>query len=559
MNHLKKVLWALAVTVSLGLVGASSALAQTTSCTANSVPTLVRDKGIAELTGSIVLNCGTTGAGIPAGATLTVSIQPASAVITNSPAFPPTIDIGGVINPGGAPTISGNTVSFPVGALAAATTPVITIGVNPGVAGTAGIRANVFASGVTFPQQISTLITSSPAGTIAITNNILNVAIPQPGLTASFGTTPGIAQCTSAQLGGVPTALTLTGQIVGTPSAAAVTALFAVTNPTGLQVRTPAGLQLITATEGFPQAFQPVGAGFEGVDSTQGTRIIVSIASLPSNVLLIAPNYVTASFVGGAGTAPNFQIGLVAGADANGAGGASPAAVVSGGAGILGLTVVTGNTITYEVTASSNAVNETINIPVASFTTGTPSPGGTVAATVQLAPVSTVGTPVTTPIPRFGASPISGNVLTIIACLTNILFPWAANTAGYDTGFAVANTTSDIFGTSSQTGTCTYNFFGNNAPSGGTFTTASFAGGVVDTRLLSAIAPGFSGYIIVQCGFQLGHGFEFISNGFGGGAVTVGQGGPGLIILQPAAATGGTSRRGLASAGPAAFGEALGH
>jgi len=75
--------------------------------------------------------------------------------------------------------------------------------------------------------------------------------------------------------------------------------------------------------------------------------------------------------------------------------------------------------------------------------------------------------------------------------------------------------------------------------------------------LLSTVAPNFQGYIIVQCNFQLGHGFFFIQNGFGGGTPNVAQGGPGLIILQPGT-TGGTSRKGLAAVGPP-FGESLGH
>src|SRR5512147_2378879 len=107
MNHLKKIFVAIAVTVTLGLVGATSASAQI-SCTANSVPTLVRSQGIAELTGSIVLNCGTTAS---AAASLTVSIQPAAPVITNSPAVGsiPTIDIdhAGVT----AGVVAGNTVT----------------------------------------------------------------------------------------------------------------------------------------------------------------------------------------------------------------------------------------------------------------------------------------------------------------------------------------------------------------------------------------------------------------------------------------------------------------
>ena len=119
--------------------------------------------------------------------------------------------------------------------------------------------------------------------------------------------------------------------------------------------------------------------------------------------------------------------------------------------------------------------------------------------------------------------------------ISNVLFPFVFNTAGYDTVLMIANTTSDIFGTSSESGSCVYNFFGTNAPVGGTFTTASVSGGAVDTRLLSRMAPGFVGYVIVQCNFRYAHGTACIQNGFGGGAITVSRTIEGRIIPPPVA------------------------
>src|SRR5689334_4713569 len=144
MNQLKKIFLGLAVVVALGLVGANNAAAQI-SCTANSVPTLVRSQGIAELTGSVVLGCTSTG---PAAAsTITDTIQPSAAVITNNPGVPPTISVQGLTGAGaftivagvysgtaganacdGAAAgttcvaigaVSGNTVTFPVPAISA--------------------------------------------------------------------------------------------------------------------------------------------------------------------------------------------------------------------------------------------------------------------------------------------------------------------------------------------------------------------------------------------------------------------------------------------------------
>jgi len=258
-------------------------------------------------------------------------------------------------------------------------------------------------------------------------------------------------------------------------------------------------------------------------------------------MVIFAPEKVQVVATGFAGV---LGLTLVNSAGTDGSGGSLSA----GGAGTADL--ITGTSVTYEVTADDDANANALVVPIQLYATGTVSPTGTVSISAALAPTSTITAAASgAPIPRFAisATPSSGTATTIIACVTNILFPWVANTFGYDTGFAISNTTTDPFGDTSQSGTCVYNFYGTNAPSGGTFTTKSFGGGAVDTETLSGMAPGFSGYIIVQCGFQLGHGFEFISNGFGGGAVTVGQGGPGLTILQPGSGA-GTNRKAMASA-----------
>ncbi|MBI4443561.1 MAG: hypothetical protein HY649_09335 [Acidobacteria bacterium] len=588
MNELKRIFFALAVAVSLGLVGTSDAFAQA-SCTANSVPTLVRAQGLTELTGSLSLN-NCTGA-IPAGgASLTVTIQPATAVITNGTAavppgtagFVPTIvistqglgadgvpgtadDPAAVVGaPVAASALSGNTVTFAVAATPAGSRLLtVQIGIVPGIAATVGIRVNANASGVVFPSQISGLLTSSPPGVLAITNNLLNVAIPLPALAATWTSGGAIAQCVARALSSAaPAGASFTptytaGVLTGSTNTAAGWGVIGVTSTTA---STPSSVPRVTISEGFPSSFQT--AAGEGADITAGlgTQILFRITDLPSNVVIYAPNQVAnGAAAAGPYAAPTFELTLVttAGALAAASGTVGPA-----GVGQLGSTLV-GTTFTYQVTAESDAVAEAITIPLALFTTGTPSVS-TSAGSVALSPISTVGTAVviaTAAIPRFADVPFSGTIVTVIPCVTNILFPFVANTVGFETGFAIANTTSDVFGTSSQSGSCVYNFFGTNAPSGGTFTTPAFAGGVTDVRLLSAIAPGFQGYVIAQCNFQLGHGFFFIQNGFGTGTATIAQGGPALIILQPGT-TSTTTRRGLASGGAAAappFGEALGH
>jgi hypothetical protein len=135
---------------------------------------------------------------------------------------------------------------------------------------------------------------------------------------------------------------------------------------------------------------------------------------------------------------------------------------------------------------------------------------GTVAGT--FAPISTVATAsATAPIPRFADTPGgSFTVIGIVACRTNLLFPFVTNQVGFDTGIAIANTTRDIFGTTAQAGTCALNFFGDNAPAA--VTTASIAGGTVFAGLAQSLAPNFQGYVIAQCNFQFAHGFAFVSD-----------------------------------------------
>lgn len=152
---------------------------------------------------------------------------------------------------------------------------------------------------------------------------------------------------------------------------------------------------------------------------------------------------------------------------------------------------------------------------------------GTVAGT--FAPTSTVATAsATAPIPRFADTASAINVVAIVACRTNLLFPFVTNQAGFDTGIAIANTTKDIFGTSAQAGTCTLNFFGSNAPA--PITTASIAGGDTFTLLAQTSSPNFQGYIIAQCQFQFGHGFAFVQSSVGYNPTTAAMGYLALVI-----------------------------
>jgi hypothetical protein len=149
---------------------------------------------------------------------------------------------------------------------------------------------------------------------------------------------------------------------------------------------------------------------------------------------------------------------------------------------------------------------------------------GTLTVNGSFAPISTVNTMnASAPIPRFQDQSTASNGPSINVCRTNLLFPFVSNQAGFDTGVAIANTSSDPFGTAAQSGNCTLNYYGGTtgggaAPSAQT-TTSTIAGGVTAVFSLSsggtngiAATPGFQGYIIAQCNFRYAHGFAFVSD-----------------------------------------------
>lgn len=113
-------------------------------------------------------------------------------------------------------------------------------------------------------------------------------------------------------------------------------------------------------------------------------------------------------------------------------------------------------------------------------------------------------------IPRFADTSVATNILSITLCNTALLFPFVTNQAGFDTGLAISNTTTDPFGTRAQAGTCDLNFYGASAPP--KVTTPNVPTGTTYVTLASTAAAGFQGYMIAVCNFQLAHGFAFVSD-----------------------------------------------
>jgi hypothetical protein len=236
------------------------------------------------------------------------------------------------------------------------------------------------------------------------------------------------------------------------------------------------------------------------------------------------------------------EIALVANTDSNGAGGTistaggTVAVSISGGFGVA----------VYEVFNSNPFAVEDVSIPIfvsweADTENDLPAVGsGQVSA--SFAPLSTVVVAsATAPEPRFidtGGDPQT--FVTIVRCTTTILFPFVTNQVGFDTGIAISNTSQDWLGTQPQDGACTIHYHGQTTGGGaappdqtstviaaGEQLTFTVSGGNAASGI--AGAPEFQGYIIAVCDFQYGHGYAFITNGFGG-APTMAQGYLALII-----------------------------
>ncbi len=304
-----------------------------------------------------------------------------------------------------------------------------------------------------------------------------------------------------------------------------------------------AGGALTTSTNGLNTA---------GLADT-GTRLFLNFANVPAGAQIFVGTYEISGTTPTSGATS--RVRLVS-TDANGAGAFSAVSATStatAGPEALAPVAITGGAgvAVYEVMNSNPQSSENIDIPVVvAFTSNTSTnvPGlGTATVTGSFAPISTVITQSSSaPLPRFIASPISGTAFTINACSTNLLFPFVVNQAGFDTGLAIANTSQDPFGTSTQTGACILNYYGNT--NGGAapakVTSPVVAPGTELIWLLSTTSggipatPGFEGYIIAQCAFQYAHGFAFITDV---GAQKLAEGYLALILDAPVASRGSTS------------------
>jgi len=188
----------------------------------------------------------------------------------------------------------------------------------------------------------------------------------------------------------------------------------------------------------------------------------------------------------------------------------------------------------YEVVNSDPSALEQGNIPVGvgyvSNTGQTLPTTGQAYVNASFAPLSTDNTASGSDwIPRFCDRSDKRPTFVIGVCQCDLLFPFITQAPGFDTGIAIANTTSDPYGTTPQTGPVAMYFYGQttgggalpsalavqtttgNVPPGQVLTFTTFGGAGAFAAGLQPV-PGFTGYMIAIANFQYCHGFAFISD-----------------------------------------------
>jgi hypothetical protein len=277
-----------------------------------------------------------------------------------------------------------------------------------------------------------------------------------------------------------------------------------------------------------------------------GVRLFVSTANVVNNAIPVtAPTP-----PGGTSTSTYAQLVTSETTSDGSAAGFFPAVTATdngpsgGNVPVAEITIVNGSgQAVWELVNTNPNANETVKFAVyatyvANVGQNSPPPGtGTVNLSYGPAPTSAFSAQAgamassTLSIPRFIADTSAArNILVVNICRTILLYPFVTNIQGFDTGLAIANTTSDPFGTAPQAGNCLLNWYqgASNPPP---LNTGTIASGTVYTSLASTVVPGFNGYMIAVCNFQFAHGFTFISDV---GARNLAMGYLAVVIADPA-------------------------
>jgi hypothetical protein len=461
MADFRKSLLLAATTLALS-VGVASAQQPTCSVSTGAPPTL-RSEGQTELVGAIVLNCqNLVASNVNFDVSLGTTVQSAGSIPLTSRTSEAQV------------TVNGGT---PIAGTLVKATP-------------ASPFTNIARfAGIDIPAGNPTIIISG------IRANVNPAFVP---ITTSFGQVLSVISVSNGVLPVSQGAGTLVGLVLPAGSASIPATTLNTCSGTG---GTVTGSFNIDITENFPTAFKQqnpkspsdpdseTGPAAGAQPAQSGTQFAITFNTVPSGVSFAIPLSVSSTA------------------------GGSAVLVVAEGSTVPMTTapiVVAGGTYFYNVVSAVSTATETYGIPVT--VGGLTNTGVTADVTVSLAPRATV---LTTAVPRFtGPLPLTNNAVGVAPCQTSQLFPFLTNQAGFDTGFSIAATSVDPFGTLHQGGTCTLYFFGANAPT--TPPTLTVPAGTEGHNLVSVLAPNFQGYGIAVCNFAYAHGFSFITDGFNG-------------------------------------------
>jgi hypothetical protein len=403
-------------------------------------------------------------------------------------------------------------------------------------------------------------ISISGATSLLITNATPTVGFVQSGLAASASSQSQLNQCSSTTKGsvntltfsenfptafktrvvaqtnvayagqGIPGTSGLSNQnipgtiynsesnfVYGTPSGTAGLADYG-TRLRAVFNNVPAGMRLFVSTVNVNNNASPIGAPA----TIGGSALTPTFAQMVNSETVSDGNAGTSGFFPG-----------VASTDFGPNNGNVPIAEIN---------VVNGSaTAVWEIVNTNPNTNESVKFAVYSTYTANVAqnspPPGTATVNLSYAPApptftasSGAAASSTLTIPRFIADPSAArNIFTVNICRTILLYPFVTNQSGFDTGIAIANTTTDPFGTGAQAGSCTLNWYQgatNPAPTN----SGTVATGTVYTTLASTAVPGFQGYMIAVCNFQFAHGFAFVSDV---GARNLAMGYLAVVIADP--------------------------
>jgi hypothetical protein len=417
------------------------------------------------------------------------------------------------------------------------------------------VNANGISAGGATPGQVFASVSVSSSTSLTLTTSTLTVGFVQQGLSATGTLVKNASNTGNASGTGVTFNQCSSASVTSTSSTAAVGLLqYQEGFGTAFKIRQQAALQNVPGTIYNSESNFVTGSTFTapGTNNTYlpgqadyATRLKATFSNVPSGVTIyVSTRDVTNSFATPSGipnavlvvsetatdatsdigpatsaTPPGVplssQTGVYTSASASTVG-IAPVGISGTGNGLAVWEVVNTNPATIDTLLFSVFINYTAspatNSPVAGAMTVTmsfaPTPsGGAFTATTGAAASNTLT------IPRFSDSlDITKSFANVVLCTTALLYPYVINVNGFDTGVAIANTTTDPFGTAAQAGTCSLYFYGTAAPTTTPFVTPTVASGTVYANLASTLAPGFDGYMIANCNFQDAHGFAFVSD-----------------------------------------------